>query len=184
MLRHNLSFSRQFGLKYFGYFKIFSRGFSLNYHTRILSTETIKKGESVVVYEAPEWRDIEKYLNNNKYFEIIPRDEETINRSNEIWMNCVQTTNFKSKYFALLPFFIEDRQSVRAKKKFVLNMELYPQTKHLKFTLAMISGIVHRYEALSDIAPLTPSDYRTRHLALRSRPPSFMDMDMIYGNRK
>lgn len=34
------------------------------------------------------------------------------------------------------------------------------------------------------MVPLAPSDYRTRHLVLRSRPPVFADIDMLYGNRK
>jgi hypothetical protein len=32
--------------------------------------------------------------------------------------------------------------------------------------------------------PIPPEDYRIRHLFLRSRPPLFVDMDMVYTNRK
>lgn len=93
-------------------------------------------------------------------------------------------TSFKKKYFALLPFFLEDRQTLFAKKKFVLKMDLFPESKHLEFTCAMISGIQKFIEPLEDIVPLPPSDYRFRHTILRSRPPQFVDMDMVYGNRK
>lgn len=166
------------------FFKVSSKNISGFFHTRSIGTEKIKKGTHINVYEAPEWSEMEKHLNENNYFDIIPKDNSSIKQSYDLWTNCVLNSQFKAKYFSLLPFFVEDRQTVRAKKKFVLKMELLPDSKHLKFTLAMISGVATRYEPLDDIVPIAPGDYRTRHLLLRSRPPSFVDMDMVYGNRK
>ncbi len=166
------------------FFKIYSKNITGYFYTRMPNTEVIKKGESVLVYEAPEWNEMEKFLNDNDYFSIIPKDSLSEQKMYDIWTECVLNTQFKSKYFGLLPFFVEDRQTIRAKKKFVLKMELYPETKHLKFTIPMISGVAERFEALEDIVPITPGDYRIRHILLRSRPPSFVDMDMVYGNRK
>ena len=55
------------------------------------------------------------------------------------------TTSFKSKYFSLIPFFLEDRNTSKATKKFVLNMELFPESKHLRFTIAMLSGNFQKF---------------------------------------
>ncbi len=45
-------------------------------------------------------------------------------------------------------------------------------------------GLHTVYEPLEDIVPIPPEDYRIRHLLSRSRPPHFVDMDMLYANRK
>jgi len=37
---------------------------------------------------------------------------------------------------------------------------------------------------LEDFIPIPPEDYRIRHYISRSRAPHFVDMDMLYGNRK
>jgi len=154
------------------------------FFTRQLSTPEITKGQSVTVYEGPEWSELSNYLNSNNYFNIVPKDEESVRNMYKIWQDCVMSTGFKAKYFGLLPFFVEDRQTTRAQKKFVLKMELYPETKYMKFTFAMLSGVNVRFEPLVDVVPITAGDYRIRHLAMRSRPPQFVDMDMLYGNRK
>jgi hypothetical protein len=167
------------------FFKIQVKNIHGFYFTRQSNTDAItKSGVSVPLYEAPEWREINDYLQAYNYYDIIPKDNQSETKMKSIWTNCVMNGQFKPKYFALLPFFVEDRQTIRAKKKFVLNMELYPESKYMKITLAMISGVISIYEPLEDIVPITPGDYRVRHLMLRSRPPAFVDMDMVYGNRK
>ena len=93
-----------------------------------------------MVYEGPEWNEINEYLKSKNFYDIIPKDFKSTEDVYNIWQDCVMNTNFKEKYFALLPFFMEDRQTSRAKKKFVLNMELFPESQQLKFTIAMISG--------------------------------------------
>ncbi len=157
---------------------------STNLFTRQGSTAEITKGAPVTVYESAEWQEMNEFLGSKKYFSLVPKDKTSEGEMYKIWQDCVMCTSFKAKYFALLPFFYEDRRTQRAKKKFCMKMELYPDSKYLKFTFAMISGIHVSYEKLDDVAPLTPSDYRIRHLVLRSRPPQFVDMDMVYGNRK
>lgn len=119
------------------------------YFTRQPNTSTITKGKSVLVYEGPEWKEINEYLQTNKFYDIIPKDQNSLESMYKIWENCILNTNFKEKYFALLPFFVEDRQTVRAKKKFVLNMELFPESKHLKFTIATVSGKFSYFNLLS-----------------------------------
>ena len=89
-----------------------------------------------------EWKEINEYLKSKNFYNIIPKDEKSAEAVGKIWTDCVLNTKFKEKYFALLPFFVEDRQTSRAKKKFVLNMELFPESKHLKFDIATISGIL------------------------------------------
>jgi hypothetical protein len=111
------------------------------YFTSQPNTRTIKNENSVPIYQAPEWNEIQSYLNERNYFNILPNNPKNIELLYGLWEDCVMATKFKAKYFALLPFAVEDRQTARAKKKFVLNMELYPTTKQLKLTLAMISGI-------------------------------------------
>ena len=37
---------------------------------------------------------------------------------------------------------------------------------------------------MKDVVPIPSEDLRIRHLVLRSRPASFVDMDMLYANRK
>jgi hypothetical protein len=154
------------------------------FFTRQASTAEITKGQPVTVYESADWPEISDYLVSKNYFSLVPKNSKIEDEMYNIWQDCVMYTNFKPKYFALLPFFLEDGKTMRAKKKYCLKMELYPESKYLKFTYAMISGIHQSYEKLDDVIPLTPSDYRTRHLILRSRPPQFVDMDMLYGNRK
>jgi hypothetical protein len=154
------------------------------FFTRGSPTKDIVKGEKVLVYEGQEWQEMNKYLSESKYFDIVPKENDSVNKMYSIWQDCVMNTSFKAKYFGLLPFFYEDRRSSRAQKKFVLKMELYPEAKYLKFTYAMMSGVHEAYEPLVDVIPVTPGDYRIRHLVLRSRPPQFVDMDMVYGNRK
>lgn len=95
---------------------------------------------SILVYEAPEWQNMKTHLSNNNYFNIIPKAQKSIELQSEIWQDYVMSSDFKAKYFALLPFQVEDRLSLNAKKKFVVNMELFPDSKHLKFTVAMLSG--------------------------------------------
>jgi len=121
--------------------KIESKSIHGYYFTRQQNTSTILKGEKVLVYEGPEWKEINEYLNSKNFYNIIPKDGKSAEAVYKIWTDCVLNTKFKEKYFALFPFFVEDRQTSRAKKKFVLNMELFPETKHLKLDIATISGI-------------------------------------------
>lgn len=146
--------------------------------------QSIKKGNEVQVYEAPEWQAMKKVLNEKKYYDIIPKNDNDVDQLKNIWEDCVFSTDFRPKYFGLLPFFLEDRYTSVARKKFVLEMSIYPETKQLKFVIAMISGVHTVYEPLQDIVPIPAEDFRIRHINSRSRPPHFIDMDMIYANRK
>jgi phosphopantothenoylcysteine synthetase/decarboxylase len=129
IVRNNLQFLKTSKKNITGYF--FTRG---------TPTSEILKGESVLVYEAPEWQEINKFLEGKDYYKTIPKDEQTIKQLYNTWQDCVFNTKFKAKYFGLLPFFVEDNKTMRAKKKFVLKMELFPEAKNVKFTFAMMSG--------------------------------------------
>ncbi len=104
------------------------------------NTSNITSGQNVLVYESPEYKEIIEHLNNKNYFNIVPKGTDNINKLYDIWEDCMMSTSFKSKYFSLIPFFMEDRNTTKATKKFVLNMELFPESKHLRFTIAMLSG--------------------------------------------
>lgn len=110
------------------------------YFTVQPNTIDIKSGENVLVYEAPEYKEIIDNLTNKDYFNIVPKGTNNINKLYDIWEDCMMNSSFKAKYFSLIPFFMEDRNSSKATKKFVLNMELFPHSKHLRFNIAMLSG--------------------------------------------
>jgi hypothetical protein len=120
--------------------KVNSKNIVGYYQTVQKSSSEIEKEQKVDVYEGPEWQEIQNSLTKNNYFNISPNSNENIKKLQDMWEDCVFSTSFKPKYFSLLPFNLEDRQSLYAKKKFVLKMELYPDTKYLRFTYAMISG--------------------------------------------
>jgi hypothetical protein len=50
--------------------------------------------------------------------------------------------------------------------------------------LCLNLGLQSSIEPLGDIIPITPGDYSIRQHLMRSRPPTFVDMDMLYANRK
>jgi len=104
------------------------------------NTSEITKGESVQVYQAPEWNELSSLLKEKNYFNIIPKSDEDEDLMHNVWENVVMSSSFKKKYFGLIPFCVEDRQTQQAKKKFILNMELYPDSKHMKFQCSMLSG--------------------------------------------
>jgi hypothetical protein len=106
----------------------------------ITKSKDNKNPKGIPVYEAPEWSNMSSYLSKNNYFSLVPKSQKAIELQYEIWQDYVMSSEFKAKYFALLPFQAEDRLSFNAKKKFVVNMELFPESKHLKFTFAMLSG--------------------------------------------
>jgi hypothetical protein len=130
-------------LKYcrFNFLKINSKKISGYYHTIQKSSSKIEQEAKVDVYEGPEWQEVNGLLSRNNYFDIIPNSLDNVNKLQNLWEECVFSTKFKPKYFSLIPFHIEDRNSFHSKKKFVLKMELYPDNKYLKFTCAMIGGI-------------------------------------------
>ena len=111
------------------------------YFTVQPNTSIISSGKSVIVYEAPEYKEIVENLNKKEYFSLVPKGSDNISKLENIWEDCMMSTNFKAKYFSLIPFFLEDRQTMKATKKFVLNMELFPESKHLRLTIAMLGGI-------------------------------------------
>jgi len=110
------------------------------YFTVQSNTNEIKSAKNVLVYEAPEYKEIIENLTKKDYFNIVPKGTDNINKLYDVWEDCMMTSSFKAKYFSLIPFFMEDRNSSKATKKFVLNMELLPESKHLRFTIVMLSG--------------------------------------------
>lgn len=124
----------------FSLLKISKKNIQGYFFTVAPNTIDIKSGQNVLVYEAPEYKEIIENLKNKDYFNIVPKGTDNINKLYDIWEDSMMSTSFKSKYFSLIPFFMEDRNTSKATKKFVLNMELFPETKHLRFTIAMLSG--------------------------------------------
>jgi hypothetical protein len=119
-----------------------------NYHGYYFTVQPnstdIKSGQNILVYEAPEYKEIIENLTKKDYFDIVPKGTDNINKLYDIWEDCMMSSSFKSKYFSLIPFFMEDRNTSKATKKFVLNMELFPDSKHLRLTIAMLSGKIYK----------------------------------------
>ena len=110
------------------------------YFTMQPSTSEITKGESITVYQAPEWEELNSLLKEKNYFNIVPKNVTEEDLMHNTWEDVIMRSSFKKKYFSLIPFCIEDRQTQQAKKKFILNMELFPDSKHMKFQCSMLSG--------------------------------------------
>lgn len=110
------------------------------YFTVQPDTSHIVKGECVNVYQGPEYEELHQYLNKQGYYDIIPKSQITYNLMLSTWKNCVFDTSFKAKYFSLLPFFFEDRNTQQAQKKFIVKMDIFPETKHFRFVCVLASG--------------------------------------------
>jgi hypothetical protein len=121
-------------------YKIQSRHISGYFFSRLPSLSDKDKNNKISIYEGPEWQELHNFLNTNDYFKQVCENEQSILKMYSIWEESIFQTSFKKKYFALLPFNIEDRHTMNAQKKFVLNMNLLPDSKLLEFTISMISG--------------------------------------------
>ena len=153
-------------------------------HSVNLDSSDALKSSSVNVYTSPEWNEIYNFLNTKGYFKLTGKGSSS-EVMYELWKDCVMSNeSFKPKYFALLPFFFENSYSRYAQKKFILEMNLLPETKHLHFKCALSSGIHEFIEPLTDVIPIPPQDFKMRHVLMRSRPADFIDGDMFYTNRK
>lgn len=155
-----------------------------NYYSYIEDSKALLDSNQVKLYEAPEWQEISSILMKANYFNIVPNTAKNIELMYSRWKDCVFQSSFKPKYFALLPLMVEDRQTLQAKKKFVLEMSFLPSSKAFRVQAAMISGVHTFLEPLEDLVPIPPEDFRFRHRVLRSRPADFIDGDMFYANRK
>ena len=113
------------------------------YFTVQPNTDQIVKGECVNIYQGPEYEEVNQYLTKNGYYESIPNNEVSYKIMLNTWQSCIFDTSFKAKYFGLLPFLFEDRQTTQAQKKFIVKMDLYPESKHFKFVCVMASGKNH-----------------------------------------
>ncbi len=164
---------------------LFTRLNSKPFHFTVgLDSHDALKSTKVNVYSAPEWDNIKSYLTEKGYFQL-QNNKDSSKIMYEIWRDCVfQNEEFKPKYFALLPFFFEDTYTRYAKKKFILEMNLLPDTKYLHFVCALPSGITEFIEPLTDVIPIPAEDFKLKHIVLRSRPADFIDSDMFYINRK
>jgi hypothetical protein len=121
--------------------KLTKRKINGYYFTVQPNTSEIVKSQAINVYQGPEYQEVHEFLNKNGFYDIAPKNEERYQSMVNIWQNCVFSTSLKAKYFALLPFFFEDRNTRQAQKKFILKMDLLPESKHFQFTTIMASGI-------------------------------------------
>lgn len=138
------------------------------------SKEDIDKYETCKIYSSP---DIEEFKSNKEF------SNSSIIRKN--WENNVLNSNFKAKYFALIPIYIQNTFSVKNKStRFIIEMSLIPELKMLKMKSVEASGIMEINENLEDVIPITIEDYTIRKGFNRSSLPDFIDTDMIYMNKK
>lgn len=149
-----------------------------------LDPSEIDTSDKVTIYTAPEHKEIFDYLNSQNYFKIIPKGNSVQTLTN-IWKNCIENSkDFKKKYYGLMPLIFDDKFSLRAKKKFILEMNLLPKVKYVEFIACLSSGIVKFISPLEDIIPITADDFKLRHHVIKSLPADFVDIDMIYTNYK
>lgn len=60
----------------------------------------------------------------------------------ENWSSKILNSPFKSKFFSLIPFFVESRLVT---KYFVLRMELFPNAEYLKMHILRLGGVYEIY---------------------------------------
>ena len=137
MLANNLS---TFRTRAFKLSQLTKRKIHGYYFTVAPNTKDLTTGESINVYQGPEYNEINEYLSKKGFYNIIPKTEKSYKLMIDSWQNCVLETSIKAKYFGLLPFLFEDRQTTQAQKKFILKMDVYPESKHFKFVCIMMSG--------------------------------------------
>ncbi len=68
----------------------------------------------------------------------------------------VMSCQSRSKFFSLIPFFIESRVS---SKYFVLKMELFPEAAYLKMHVLLMGGVFEHYVPVKQLIPITRYDY-------------------------
>ena len=75
---------------------------------------------------------------NSSDFEDFSKSHELSDGIKSNWDNSVMRSQNRSKFFSLLPFFIESKF---ASKSFVLRMELFPEAKYLRFHTLKMHGV-------------------------------------------
>ena len=116
---------------------------------------------SVLVYNSPDYESFAKASESGRWNDEIVR------------------TQNKSKFFSLIPFFVESRIT---SKYFVLRMEAFPESKFLKLHILRLGGVFELYVPLSEMVPITPYDYWCVSWVLFFKQNQCIDLDMIYGN--
>lgn len=90
----------------------------------------------------------------------------------------------KGKYYGFVPFYLESRLTL-TKKRFVVKMELLPETKKLKVTSLQLGSLISKEIPISNVVPVTFEDYELAHFGGKLlESAEHFDLDMIYINRQ
>ena len=120
---------------------------------------------------------------------VLSRESSNIGE----WDAYMMSSPLKNKYFSLIPFQIESvsrylffltfnfLQRFR-QKHFVLKMELFPESKFLKFYSLRLDGIAQTYLPIKDLIPITKYDYFAASKTVFFKQNTCLDLDMIYAN--
>ena len=88
------------------------------------------------------------------------------------------------KYKQFLPFYLESRITT-INKRYVMKMELLPESKQLEVTSLQIGSLHVERFSVSDVVPVTDGEFETAHtLGRMTVPPSWLDLEMIYASPK
>lgn len=118
--------------------------------------------KSFTVYEAPYFESLSAIKNN------------FIKEASSI---------LKGKYYGFIPFYLESRLTLTA-KRFVVKMELLPETKSLKITSLQLGSLITKEIPISNVVPVTFEDYELAHFGGKLlESAEHFDLDMIYINR-
>eukprot|EP00347_Sterkiella_histriomuscorum_P020269 403338449 len=129
-------------------------------HT-INSIPDIQAESPVLVYDSPEFQSLQNVSQQND------------------WSSAITSNENRSKFFSLIPFFIESKVT---SKFFVLRMELLPKSKQLKLHVLRLGGVFEMYVPVNQFIPITPYDYWCASWMLWFKQNNTLDLDMIYAN--
>ena len=134
-----------------------------NYHS--IARDPIKaigSEKSVLVYDSQEYKSF-----------------SGSQQGNSSWASAIMSNPHKSKFFSLIPFFIESRAVT---KYFVLRMEFFPNAQYLKLHVLRLGGVYEHYLPLKQVIPITPYDYWCASWMVWFKQNQCIDLDMIYAN--
>lgn len=102
------------------------------------------------------------------------------------------TTNFiataksklKEKFIHFIPFYLESKFSTIS-KHFIVKMDLAPEEENIEFITLQLGGLHKLIVNVDEVVPVTAEEYELAHfLGKMIQPPSFIDLEMVFVNKK
>lgn len=89
----------------------------------------------------------------------------------------------KDKYHSFVPFYLESRLT-RVEKRFIVKMELLPESSSLRFTSLQLGSLDTEIVPIASVVPVTPIEYEVAHMGGKLvKSAEFLDLDMVYLNK-